>query len=79
MSHFVGLDASQKMTAICVVDGWRIWQAQCRCDRRSLAHPLIPSQRDLSGLGPQAVSVRVRRQMILDIFPASGNEALDDL
>jgi hypothetical protein len=49
MSYFVGLDVSQKMTAICVVDGRRIWQAQCRCDRRSLAHPPIPSQPDLSG------------------------------
>ena len=31
MSHFVGLDVSQKMTAICVVDkdGRRIWRGQC--------------------------------------------------
>jgi hypothetical protein len=57
MSHFVGLDVSQKMTAICVVDGRRIWRTQCRCDRRSLAHPPIPRHRCLSGLGPQAVSV----------------------
>ena len=30
----------------------------CRCNRRSLAHPPIPRHRRLSGLGPQAVSVR---------------------
>ena len=31
MSHFVDLDVSQKMTAICVVDkdGRRIWRGQC--------------------------------------------------
>jgi transposase len=31
MTHFVGLDVSQKMTAICVVDkdGRRIWRGQC--------------------------------------------------
>jgi transposase len=37
MSHFVGLDVSQKMTAICVVDqdGGRIWRGQC---------PSVPEQ-----------------------------------
>jgi transposase len=37
MSHFVGLDVSQKMTAICVVDkdGRRIWRGQC---------PSVPEQ-----------------------------------
>jgi hypothetical protein len=31
MSHFIGLDVSQKSTAICVVDkdGRRIWRGQC--------------------------------------------------
>jgi transposase len=37
MSHFVGLDVSQKITAICVVDkdGRRIWRGQC---------PSVPEQ-----------------------------------
>ena len=37
MTHFVGLDVSQKMTAICVVDnvGRRIWRGQC---------PSVPEQ-----------------------------------
>ena len=37
MSYFVGLDVSQKMTAICVVDkdGRRIWRGQC---------PSVPEQ-----------------------------------
>jgi transposase len=37
MTHFVGLDVSQKMTAICVVDnaGDRLWRGQC---------PTVPEQ-----------------------------------
>jgi transposase len=37
MTHFVGLDVSQKMTAVCVVDdaGRRLWRGQC---------PSIPEQ-----------------------------------
>ena len=37
MSYFVGLDVSQKITAICVVDdtGRRLWRGQC---------PTIPEQ-----------------------------------
>jgi hypothetical protein len=37
MIHFVGLDVSQKMTAICVVDnaGHRLWRGQC---------PTVPEQ-----------------------------------
>lgn len=34
MAHFVGLDVSQKLTAICVVDetGRRLWRGQCATD-----------------------------------------------
>ena len=37
MTQFVGLDVSQKMTAICVVDdaGRRLWRGQC---------PTVPEQ-----------------------------------
>ena len=37
MTHFVGLDVSQKMTAICVVDNAsrRLWRGQC---------PTVPEQ-----------------------------------
>jgi hypothetical protein len=37
MTHFVGLDVSQKMTSICVVDnaGRRLWRGQCPSVRRS--------------------------------------------
>ena len=37
MTHFVGLEVSQKMTAICVVDnaGHRLWRGQC---------PSVPEQ-----------------------------------
>lgn len=32
MTHYVGLDVSQRTTAICVVDesGCRLWRGQCR-------------------------------------------------
>jgi transposase len=34
MTHYVGLDVSQKSTAICVVDdsGRRLWRGQCASD-----------------------------------------------
>jgi hypothetical protein len=34
MTHYAGLDVSQKMTAICVVDasGSRLWRGQCTSD-----------------------------------------------
>ena len=32
MTRYVGLDVSQRMTAICIVDetGHRLWRGQCR-------------------------------------------------
>ena len=37
MTCFVGLDVSQKMTAICVVDdaGRRLWRGQCPFQNKS--------------------------------------------
>ena len=34
MARFVGLDVSQKLTVICVVDeaGYRLWRGQCATD-----------------------------------------------
>ena len=34
MTHYVGLDVSQKLTAICIVDdtGRRLWRGQCTSD-----------------------------------------------
>jgi transposase len=34
MARFVGLDVSQKLTSICVVDdiGGRVWRGQCATD-----------------------------------------------
>ena len=34
MTRFVGLDVSQKLTAVCVVDevGRRVWRGQCATD-----------------------------------------------
>ena len=38
MTHYVGLDVSQKSTAICVVDdsGRRLWRGQCTSEVRLL-------------------------------------------
>jgi transposase len=46
MPHYVGLDVSQKMTAICVVDeqGRRLWRGACVTD---------PGARRVSRAGPQ--------------------------
>src|SRR5882757_3788290 len=34
MTHYIGLDVSQKMTAVCIVDesGRRLWRDQCPTD-----------------------------------------------
>ena len=34
MTHYAGLDVSQKLTAICIVDdtGRRVWRGQCTSD-----------------------------------------------
>ena len=34
MTHYIGLDVSQKLTAICIVDstGRRLWRGQCTSD-----------------------------------------------
>ena len=39
MPHYVGLDVSQKMTAICVVDeqGHRLWRGECTTDPGAIA------------------------------------------
>ena len=39
MTRFVGLDVSQKLTAICVVDeaGCRLWRGQCARTRKGLS------------------------------------------
>ena len=39
MARFVGLDVSQKLTSICVVDdaGRRLWRGQCHQSRNRLS------------------------------------------
>ena len=43
MSHYVGLDVSQKMTAICVVDssGRRVWRGQCTTDPEHIRRTVV--------------------------------------
>ncbi len=38
MARFIGLDVSQKLTSICVVDdtGRRVWRGQCRSDPEAI-------------------------------------------
>lgn len=42
MTHYVGLDVSQKLTAICVVDdtGRRLWRGQCTTDPEQIERTL---------------------------------------
>jgi hypothetical protein len=51
MTHFVGLDVSQKMTAICVVDnaGHRLWRGQCPTVHQGVA-PVAPTPCSRRGL-----------------------------
>ena len=50
MPHYVGLDISQKTTAICVVDeqGKRLWRGVCTTGPEL---ELTPSNRTRNGLG----------------------------
>jgi hypothetical protein len=60
MNHFVGLDVSQKMTAICVVDnaGRRVWHGtESRLPRRRKWNPRDDLGRDW--LVPTANSIRL--------------------
>jgi transposase len=43
MTHYVGLDVSQKMTAICVVDssGRRVWRGQCTTDPEHIRRTVV--------------------------------------
>ena len=43
MTHYVGLDVSQKMTAICVVDssGGRVWRGQCPTEPEHIRRTVV--------------------------------------
>jgi transposase len=42
MTHYVGLDVSQKLTSICIVDatGRKLWRGQCASDPEQIARVL---------------------------------------
>ena len=52
MARFVGLDVSQKLTSICVVDdtGGRVWRGQCATGPEQIAR-LISQHAGIAGLG----------------------------
>ena len=54
MTHYVGLDVSQKMTAICVVDrtGHRLWRGECVSDPEQIErrYGATPATRRASAL-----------------------------
>jgi hypothetical protein len=58
MTCFVGLDVSQKMTAICVVDnaGRRLWWSQC---------PTIPEQISMACCAGFSVTMALYTRVIL--------------
>ena len=51
MTRFVGLDVSQKLTAICVVDdtGRRLWRGQCPTYPEQIEQALHPEHYRLAG------------------------------
>jgi transposase len=53
MARFVGLDVSQKLTSICVVDdtGRRVWRGQCASDPEQIARLISRHAGDAAGIG----------------------------
>ena len=53
MARFVGLDVSQKLTSICVVDdtGRRVWRGQCASDPDQIARLISLHAGDAAGVG----------------------------
>jgi transposase len=53
MARFVGLDVSQKLTSICVVDdtGRRFWRGQCASDPEQIARLISRYAGDAAGIG----------------------------
>src|SRR5271170_6213916 len=54
MTHYVGLDVSQKLTAICVVDdtGRRLWRGQCLTDPETIGRVVTRHGGDASPRWP---------------------------
>ena len=53
MTHYVGLDVSQKLTAICIVDdtGRRVWRGQCTSDPEQIERMVRRHGEDGAGIG----------------------------
>src|SRR5271166_3012833 len=53
MTRFVGLDVSQKLTSICVVDdaGCRLWRGQCHTDPRQIERAVRGHAGDDASIG----------------------------
>ena len=53
MARFVGLDVSQKLTSICVVDdaGCRLWRGQCRSDPEAIERTVRGRAGDDASIG----------------------------
>jgi transposase len=53
MTRFVGLDVSQKLTAICVVDeaGRRVWRGQCATDPEQIERAVRQQAGDEARVG----------------------------
>ena len=65
MTHYVGLDVSQKTTAICVVDaaGRRLWRGQCA----SVPEMRCPSGRGAGGCEGSRWAACTSRKPVVDI------------
>jgi transposase len=65
MKQYVGLDVSQKVTSVCVIDetGRRIWAGKCRSTPDALAATIREraSQAERAGIDRAAVRVALSR------------------
>jgi hypothetical protein len=80
MSQFVGLDVSQKLTSICVVDetGRRLWQGQCRSEPEPIERVVREVRRAeifvaVLGVRPALVPASIAGSMKEEIFQAASN------
>ena len=71
MARFVGLDVSQKLTSICVVDdtGRRVWRGQCASDPEQIARLISRYARDAAGIG---IETRPMTPWLVHEFRARG-------
>ena len=84
MTHFVGLDISQKTMAICVVDnsGCRLWRGQCPSNPEQIEVVCLDARHARAGstlkTGAFFKTSRVSIEILIDIAPGQEDPFVDD-